>query len=99
MNRWQTVKPEQKYTAKQFDRDLPDEDACLEYVKEQVAALCARSKNSLRVGSGTFLSFFIAVLRSRKRLWLYHPMLARVLSNRQEQRHTHDSMDNRLQER
>jgi transposase-like protein len=35
MNRWQTVKPEQKYTARQFDRDLRDEDACLEYVKEQ----------------------------------------------------------------
>lgn len=32
MNRYQTVKPEQKYTVKHFDREFPDEDACLEYV-------------------------------------------------------------------
>jgi len=35
MNRWQTVKPEQKYTVKMFDREFPDEDSCLEYVKER----------------------------------------------------------------
>lgn len=35
MNRYQTVRPEQKYTAKQFDLEFPDEDACFEYVKEQ----------------------------------------------------------------
>ena len=35
MNRYQTVRPEQKYTAKQFEVEFPDEDACLEYVKEQ----------------------------------------------------------------
>lgn len=35
MNRYQTVKPEQKYTVKQFDREFPDEDACLEYIKDK----------------------------------------------------------------
>jgi transposase len=35
MNRYQTVKPEQKYTASQFDQEFPDEDACLEFLKEQ----------------------------------------------------------------
>jgi transposase-like protein len=35
MNRRQTIRPEQKYTAKQFDLEFPDEDACLEYVKER----------------------------------------------------------------
>lgn len=35
MNRYQTVKPEQKYTAKQFEVEFPDEDACLEFLKEQ----------------------------------------------------------------
>lgn len=35
MNRYQTVKPEQKYTVRQFDREFPTEDACLEYVKER----------------------------------------------------------------
>jgi transposase-like protein len=35
MNRYQTVKPEQKYTATMFDRDFPTDDACLEYVKER----------------------------------------------------------------
>ena len=35
MNRYQTVRPEQKYTAKQFDLEFPDEDACLEFLKEQ----------------------------------------------------------------
>jgi transposase len=35
MNRYQSVKPEQKYTVKQFDREFPDEDSCLEYVKER----------------------------------------------------------------
>ena len=35
MNRFQTVRPEQKYTAKQFDLEFPDEDACLEFLKEQ----------------------------------------------------------------
>jgi transposase-like protein len=35
MNRYQTVRPEQKYTAKMFDREFPTEDACLEYVKEK----------------------------------------------------------------
>jgi transposase len=35
MNRYQTVPPEQKYTAKQFDLEFPDEDACLEFLKEQ----------------------------------------------------------------
>ena len=35
MNRFQTVKPAQKYTVKQFQLEFPDEDSCLEYVKEQ----------------------------------------------------------------
>ena len=35
MNRYQSVKPEQKYTVKQFDHEFPDEDSCLEYVKER----------------------------------------------------------------
>jgi transposase len=35
MNRYQTVPKEQKYTATQFDSEFPDEDACLEYVKER----------------------------------------------------------------
>jgi transposase len=48
MNRWQTVKPEQKYTVKMFDREFPDEDSCLEYVKERRfpggIALCVNCK-------------------------------------------------------
>jgi transposase len=35
MNRYQTVPREQKYTVKQFEREFPSEDACLEYVKER----------------------------------------------------------------
>ncbi len=35
MNRYQTVKPEQKYTAQMFDREFPSEDACLQYVFER----------------------------------------------------------------
>lgn len=35
MNRYQTVPKQQKYTIKDFDREFPDEDACLEYVKEK----------------------------------------------------------------
>ncbi len=35
MNRYQTVKLEQKYTARMFDREFPTEDACLEYVFER----------------------------------------------------------------
>lgn len=35
MNRYQTVRPEQKFTAKQFDLDFPTDDALLEYVKER----------------------------------------------------------------
>jgi transposase-like protein len=35
MNRYQTVKPQQKYTVRDFDREFPTEDACLEYVKEK----------------------------------------------------------------
>jgi hypothetical protein len=35
MNRWQTVKPEQKCTVKQFEREFPTDDACLEYVEER----------------------------------------------------------------
>ncbi len=35
MNRYQTVKPEQKYTAKMFEREFPSEDACLHYVFER----------------------------------------------------------------
>jgi transposase len=35
VNRYQTVKPEQKDTVKQFDREFPDEDSCLEYVKDK----------------------------------------------------------------
>jgi transposase len=34
MNRYQTVRPEQKYTAKMFDQQFPDDDACLEQIKE-----------------------------------------------------------------
>jgi len=46
MNRWQTVRPEQKYTAKQLDRELPSEDARLEYVMQRrfpgAMALCVQ---------------------------------------------------------
>lgn len=46
MNRWQTIKPEQKYTATRFDRDFPDEDACLDYVMQRLfpggVALCTQ---------------------------------------------------------
>lgn len=35
MNRYQTVPKQQKYTMKDFDREFPNEDACLEYVKEK----------------------------------------------------------------
>jgi transposase len=35
VNRYQTVRPEQKYTAKQFDLEFPDEDSCLEYIKDK----------------------------------------------------------------
>jgi transposase len=34
MNRYQTVPKQQKYTLKDFDREFPDEDSCLEAVKE-----------------------------------------------------------------
>jgi transposase-like protein len=48
MNRWQTVRPEQKYTVKMFDREFPDEESCLEYVKERRfpggIALCVNCK-------------------------------------------------------
>lgn len=35
MNRRQTIPPQQKYTIKDFDREFPTEDSCLEYVKEK----------------------------------------------------------------
>jgi len=35
MNRRQTVAPEQKYTAKMFDREFPTDDSCLEWVMEK----------------------------------------------------------------
>jgi transposase-like protein len=48
MNRYQTVRPEQKYTAKQFDGEFPDEDSCLEYVMQKRwpggMALCVNCK-------------------------------------------------------
>jgi transposase-like protein len=48
VNRYQTVKPEQKYTVRQFEREFPSEDACLEYVKERRfpggIALCVNCK-------------------------------------------------------
>src|ERR1700728_483769 len=44
MNRYQTVKPQQKYTVQQFDREFPDDDSCLEYVMQKrwpnALALC-----------------------------------------------------------
>jgi transposase len=44
MNRYQTVRPEQKYTAKRFEVEFPSEDSCLEYVMQQrwpeAMALC-----------------------------------------------------------
>jgi transposase-like protein len=50
MNRYQTVKPEQKYTTKMFDREFPTEDACLEYVMQRRfpsrMALCVNCKVS-----------------------------------------------------
>ena len=36
MNRYQTVKPEQKYTAKMFEREFPTED-CLPRVRQREA--------------------------------------------------------------
>ncbi len=60
MNRYQTVRPEQKYTAKQFDRQLPDEDACLEYVKERrfpggmaLCVNCRKERKHYRVSGRT----------------------------------------------
>ena len=48
MNRYQTVRPQQKYTVKDFDREFPTEDACLEYVKERRfpggVAMCVNCK-------------------------------------------------------
>jgi transposase len=35
MNPFQAIKPEQKCAVKQFEREFPSEDACLEYVKER----------------------------------------------------------------
>jgi transposase-like protein len=35
MNRWQVVPKAQKYTAKQFEREFPDEDSCLAYVMDK----------------------------------------------------------------
>ncbi len=60
MNRYQTVRPQQRYTAKQFDRDLPTEDACLEYVKERrfpggiaLCVNCKRDRKHYRVSGRT----------------------------------------------
>jgi len=48
MNRRQTVAPEQKYTAKMFDREFPTDDSCLEWVMEKRfpsgVALCPTCK-------------------------------------------------------
>lgn len=35
MNRRQTIPPQQKYTIKDFEREFPSEDSCLEYMKER----------------------------------------------------------------
>src|SRR5579863_5002149 len=35
MNRRQTIPKELRYTRQQFDSDFPDDDACLEQIKEQ----------------------------------------------------------------
>jgi transposase len=35
MNRRQTIPKELRYTRQQFDKDFPDDDACLEQIKEQ----------------------------------------------------------------
>jgi transposase len=34
MNRWQTVPEQQKYTARLFEQEFPDDDACLEYLMD-----------------------------------------------------------------
>ena len=35
MNRRQTIPKELRYTRQQFDQDFPNDDACLEQIKEQ----------------------------------------------------------------
>src|SRR6202044_925006 len=34
MNRYQSIPKQQRYSAQQFDREFPNDDACLEYIKE-----------------------------------------------------------------
>jgi len=60
MNRYQTIKPEQKYTAKRFEAEFPTEDSCLEYVKEQrfpggmaLCAVCGKKRRHYRVTGRT----------------------------------------------
>jgi transposase len=48
MNRYQTIPKQQRYTVRDFDRECPDDDACLEQIKEwrwpDGQALCVRCK-------------------------------------------------------
>ena len=48
MNRYQTIPKQQRYTVRDFDRDFPNDDACLEQIKEwrwpDGRALCVRCK-------------------------------------------------------
>jgi transposase-like protein len=60
MNRYQSIKPEQKYTVRQFDREFPAEDACLEYVKERrfpggiaLCVNCRKERKHYRVSGRT----------------------------------------------
>jgi len=60
MNRWQTVPPQQKYTVRDFEREFPTEDACLEYVMQKrfpggmaFCAVCKVERKHYRVSGRT----------------------------------------------
>lgn len=60
MNRRQTIPKELRYTRQQFDNDFPDDDACLEQIKEQrwpdgrkVCHKCGAERKHYRVSGRT----------------------------------------------
>lgn len=60
MNRRQTIPKELRYTVEDFNREFPNDDACLEYIKEQrfpkgvtFCAKCATERKHYRVSGRT----------------------------------------------
>src|SRR5690348_5315430 len=60
MNRRQSIPAELRYTRKQFNAEFPDDDACLEYIKEQrypsgisYCAKCEQERKHYRVSGRT----------------------------------------------